>query len=118
VPAASNYTSGGATNTVNDDLAQFGPVEQAIVQYFKANPSGPDGHHVRQILEGTKRIAPQSLGVEKNEQLQVIAYASFFSCRVDGGKCEADVSDRNAINTLTEQGILFSTLDEQHYALC
>jgi hypothetical protein len=78
VPAASNYTSGGATNAANDDLSQFGPVERAIVRFFKANPGGPDGHHVRLILDGAKKIAPESLSGDKTQQLQLIAYV-FFS---------------------------------------
>jgi hypothetical protein len=95
VPAASNYTTGGATNAAADDLAQYGPVERAIVRFFRANEPGPDGHHVRLILDGAKKIAPESLGGDKTQQLQLIAYAFFLFlfpfCPVDGRGCEADV---------------------------
>jgi hypothetical protein len=89
VPAAANYTTGGAANSTNDDLAHFGPVERAIVRFFRANPAGPDGHHVRLILDGTKKIAPDSLHGDKDGQLQLIAYVCFFACRlwmVRGGR--------------------------------
>ena len=79
MPAASNYVTGGATKTANDDLAQYASVERAIVQFFRTDASGPDGHHVRQILDGAKKIAPESLSGDKTQQLQLIAYAfSFF----------------------------------------
>jgi hypothetical protein len=31
---------------------------------------------------------------------------------------KTDALDRTAINNLAQEGVLFSTLDEQHYVLC
>jgi hypothetical protein len=65
-----------------NDYPGLEPIENAIVQYFKANPSGPDGHNVRTIFDGTKRIAPESMSGPRSEQVQTLVYVILFACGI------------------------------------
>lgn len=97
IPAGKYLAGNTSTRAVAEEYSNLGPVEGAILAYFRSNPSGPDGHHVKHIMEGVLRTSPHILGGDRNTQSQLFA---------------------TAMDNLSENGALYSTLDEQHYALC
>jgi hypothetical protein len=86
-------TSGGSTSSGTaativplDEYSYLGlgPVENAIMRYFKANPSVLHGHHLREILYGTQKIAPESMSGPRDEQLRILVYVVLLVCVVGG----------------------------------
>ncbi|CAG8761752.1 2203_t:CDS:2, partial [Acaulospora colombiana] len=58
---SSAYYQAGRTTTsgVDPSLAHLGRLEQGIAQFFKANPSPPDGYHVKQIIKAVKELVAE-----------------------------------------------------------
>ncbi|PVF94860.1 replication protein A, subunit RPA32 [Serendipita vermifera] len=98
-PATSSayYQAGRTTTGVDPSLAHLGRLEQGIARYFKENPSPPDGYHVKVIIKAVKELVAEQCRATGDAEGQVFA---------------------TAIDVLTTEGVLYSTLDEQHYALC
>ena len=67
-----------------DPLADYGPIAKAVVQVFVIDPPPTrDGHHVRKIFDGVKKLAPEGLHGSDEEQLEMIACVFpffFFLC--------------------------------------
>ncbi|KAG8813790.1 replication factor A protein 2 [Serendipita sp. 399] len=87
--------SSGNANAA-DEYASLDPVERAICHFMRDNPPPDGGYHVKQIMKAVR------LDVANESKNTGITDSDLFA---------------NAMNGLTESGVIFSTTDDAHFSL-
>jgi hypothetical protein len=114
--SASNYSRGQqASSGENDALYEgFGPVERGIVHFLKTSNPSDDGHHVKVLMGAVKEPIKEEIRAGRGaNEAEVFAYVFYRA----PGSFGSNFLFRNALDSLTTQGVLFSTLDEHHFTL-
>ena len=114
--SASNYSRGTnqKTNETDAMYSHLPALDRGIIRFFKDNPPTSEGYHVRQIIKVVKGLVAEETKNTGGDNADTFAYVFLLQILT----LYLLLSGRAAIQRLTEEGLLFSTLDEQHYNLC